>query len=122
MFSQVPRVICSSSSNAGTAGAHGIQARAVATAAIVRPAENLLAPRLLIGGQRPYNFKAESNAQVEKKSTKLDMPATVRTNARGLILLLVGVIPGALIVVGQQGEPMTKKQILVSDWIENAIK
>ena len=39
-----------------------------------------------------------------------------------LILLLVGVIPGTLIVVGQQGEPETKKQIPVSDRIENAIK
>ena len=58
----------------------------------------------------------------KKNSLKLDMPAAIRRNARGLILLLVGVIFGTLIVVGQQGEPMTKKQIPVSDRIENAIK
>ena len=58
----------------------------------------------------------------KKNSLKLDMPAAIRRNARGLILLLVGVILGTLIVVGQQGEPMTKKQTPVSDRIENAIK
>lgn len=58
----------------------------------------------------------------KKNSLKLDMPAAIRRNTRGLILLLVGVIPGTLIVVGQQGEPMSKKQIPVSDRIENAIK
>ena len=50
------------------------------------------------------------------------MPALVRTKARGLILLFVSVIPGTLIVVGQQKEPTTKKQIPVADRIENAIK
>ena len=58
----------------------------------------------------------------KKNSLKLNMPAAIRRNARGLILLLVGVILGTLIVVGQQGEPMTKKHIPVSDRIENAIK
>ena len=61
--------------------------------------------------------------KLEKKLAEVDMPAAVRRNARGLILLLVGgLIFGALIVVGQQGEPMAKKQIPVSDRIENAIK
>jgi len=58
----------------------------------------------------------------KKNSLKLEMPAAIRRNARGMILLLVGVILGTLIVVGQQGEPMTKKQIPVSERIENAIK
>jgi hypothetical protein len=58
----------------------------------------------------------------KKNSLKLNMPAAIRRNARGLILLLVGVILGALIVVGQQGEPMLKKQTPVPDRIENAIK
>src|SRR4026209_270749 len=58
----------------------------------------------------------------KKNSLKLNMPKAIRRNARGLILLLVGVILGTLIVVGQQREPMTKKQIPVSDRIENAIK
>ena len=60
--------------------------------------------------------------ELRKPSLKLDMPAAVRRHARGLILLLVGVIPGTLIVVAQQGEPVTKKQMPVSDRIENAIK
>ena len=58
----------------------------------------------------------------KNNSLKVTMPAAVRRTARGLILLLVGVIFGTLIVVGQQGEPMTKKQIPVSDRFENAIK
>ena len=58
----------------------------------------------------------------KKNSVKLDLPAAIRRNARRLILLLVGLILGTLIVVGQQGEPMTKKQIPLSDRIENAIK
>ena len=58
----------------------------------------------------------------KKNSLKLNMPAAIRRNARGLILLLVGVILGTLIVMGQQGEPMTKKQIPVPDRFENAIK
>lgn len=58
----------------------------------------------------------------KKDSLKLDMPPAIRRNARGLILILVGVILGTLIVVGQQGAPMTKKQIPVSDRFENAIK
>jgi hypothetical protein len=60
--------------------------------------------------------------KLKKNSLKKGMPAAIRRNARGLILLLVGVILGTLIVVGQQGEPMTKKQIPVSERIENAIK
>jgi len=60
--------------------------------------------------------------KLKKNSLKLHMPAAIRKNARGLILLLVGVMIGALIVVGQQGEPMAKKQIPVSDRFENAIK
>lgn len=60
--------------------------------------------------------------KLEKNSRKSDMPAAVRRKTRGLILLLVGVILGTLIVVGQQGEPMTKKQIPVSDRLESAIK
>ena len=58
----------------------------------------------------------------KKNSVKLDLPAAIRRNARRLILLLVGLILGTLIVVGQQGEPMTKKQIPLFDRIENAIK
>jgi hypothetical protein len=60
--------------------------------------------------------------KLKKNSLKLDMPAAVQRNARGLILLLVGVIFGTSIVVGQQGAPMTKKQIPVFDRFENAIK
>lgn len=60
--------------------------------------------------------------KLKKNSLKLHMPAAIRKNARVLILLLVGVMIGALIVVGQQGEPMAKKQIPVSDRFENAIK
>ena len=58
----------------------------------------------------------------KKNSLKLDMPAAIRRNARGLILLLVGVVLGTSIVVGQQEEPRSKKQVPVSDRIENAIK
>ena|ERR1051325_6457206 len=50
------------------------------------------------------------------------MPAAVRRNARGLIILLVSVILGTLVVVAQQREPMTTKKTPVSDRIENAIK
>jgi hypothetical protein len=56
-------------------------------------------------------------------SLKLDPPSAVaRKNATAIIVLLVVVILGALIVVGQQGEPMTKKDIRVTDRFENAIK
>ena len=58
----------------------------------------------------------------KKNSVKLDMPAAIRRNARRLILFPVGVILGTLIVVGQQGGPASKKQIPLSDRIENAIK
>lgn len=58
----------------------------------------------------------------KKNSLKSGMPAAIRRNARGLILLLVCVSLGTLTVVGQQGGPMSKKQIPVSDRIENAIK
>ena len=58
----------------------------------------------------------------KKNSLKLNTPAAIRRNARGLILLLVGVILGTVIVVGQQEGPMSKKEIPVSDRIENAIK
>ena len=54
---------------------------------------------------------------------KLDTPAAVaRKNVKGLLVLLVVIILGTLIVVGQQGEPMTKKDIAVTDRFENAIK
>lgn len=39
-----------------------------------------------------------------------------------LIVLLVVIVLGALIVVGQQGDPMAKKDIPVTDRFENAIK
>jgi len=39
-----------------------------------------------------------------------------------LIVLLVVIILGALIVVGQQGDPMAKKDIPVTERFENAIK
>lgn len=58
----------------------------------------------------------------KKNSPKLDMPAAVRRNTRGLIFLLVGVILGTLIVVGQQGEPVTRNQIPVFDRLNNTIK
>lgn len=60
--------------------------------------------------------------KLKNNSLKLDPPAIARKNAKGLIALLVVVILGALIVVGQQGEPMTKKDISVKDRFENAIK
>jgi hypothetical protein len=43
-------------------------------------------------------------------------------NAKALIVLLVVIILGTLIVVGQQGEPVTKKDMPVTDRFENAIK
>jgi hypothetical protein len=43
-------------------------------------------------------------------------------NAKGLIVLLVVIILGTLIVVGQQGDPMAKKDIRVTDRFENSIK
>ena len=56
-------------------------------------------------------------------SLKLDPPAAMaRKNTTAIIVLLVVVILGALIVVGRQGEPMTKKDIRVTDRFENAIK
>ena len=59
----------------------------------------------------------------KNNSLKLDTPpAIVRKNAKVLIALLVVVILGALIVVGQQGEPMTKKNVSVRDRFESAIK
>ena len=39
-----------------------------------------------------------------------------------LIVLLVVIVLGALIVVGQQGDPVAKKDIPVTDRFENAIK
>jgi len=57
-----------------------------------------------------------------KTLLKLDMLRAVRTNATKLILLFVSVILGTLIVVGQQEEPTTKKQMPVANRIENAIK
>ena len=45
--------------------------------------------------------------KLKNNSLKLDPPApVVRKNATAIIVLLVVVILGALIVVGQQGEPM----------------
>lgn len=38
--------------------------------------------------------------KLKKHSRKLDLPAAVRRNARGLMFLLVGVALGTLIVVG----------------------
>lgn len=60
--------------------------------------------------------------QSKKNSLKLNMPPAFRRKAGGLVLLMIGVIPGILIVVAQQGEPMTQKQIPVFDRIENVIK
>lgn len=61
--------------------------------------------------------------KLKNNSLKLDTRAAIaRKNGKGLIALLVVVILGALIVVGQQGEPMTKKDIPVTDRFENAIK
>ena len=61
--------------------------------------------------------------KLKNNSLKLDPPSAVaRKNATAIIVLLVVVILGALIVVGQQGEPMTKKDIRVTDRFENAIK
>lgn len=61
--------------------------------------------------------------KLKNNSRKLDTPAVIaRKNAKALIVLLVIVIMGTLIVVGQQGEPMTKKDIPVTDRFENAIK
>ena len=61
--------------------------------------------------------------KLKNNSLKLDPPlAVARKNATAIIVLLVVVILGALIVVGQQGEPMAKKDIRVTDRFENAIK
>ena len=61
--------------------------------------------------------------KLKNNSVKLNTPAAaVRKNTGVLILVLAGVILGALIVVGQQGEPMTKKDIPVTERFENAIK
>jgi len=61
--------------------------------------------------------------KLKNNSLKLDPSAAVaRKNTTTLIVLLVVVILGALIVVGQQGEPMAKKDIRVTDRFENAIK
>ena len=61
--------------------------------------------------------------KLKYNSMKLNTPAAaMRQNTRVLILLLVGVILGALIVVGQEGAPMTKKDVPVTDRFENAIK
>ena len=59
--------------------------------------------------------------ELKKSLLTFDRSAALRRIARGLILLLAGVIPGTLIVVGQQEEPVTK-QMPVSDRIENVIK
>lgn len=59
----------------------------------------------------------------QNKSLKLDTPAAVvRKNTRALIVLLLAGILCTLIVVGQQGEQVTKKNIPVTDRFENAIK
>ena len=56
-------------------------------------------------------------------SLKLNAPAAfLRKNAKGLIVLLVGVLLGTFIVVGQQGEQVKKKDIPVADRFEKAIK
>lgn len=61
--------------------------------------------------------------KLKNNSLKLGPPAAVaRKNATAIFVLLVVVILGALIVVGQQGEPMAKKDIRVTDRFENAIK
>ncbi len=60
--------------------------------------------------------------ELKKSLLTFDRSAAVRRIARSLILLVVGVILGTLIVVGQQEKPVTKKQIPVSDRIENVIK
>ena len=60
---------------------------------------------------------------MENNSLKLDTQAVIaRKNGKTLIVLLVVVILGTLIVVGQQGESMTKKDTPVTDRFENAIK
>lgn len=50
------------------------------------------------------------------------LAAAMRKNTRVLILLLVEVTLGALVVVGQEGAPVTKKDAPVTDRFENAIK
>lgn len=60
--------------------------------------------------------------KLKNNSLKIDTPAVARKNAKGLIVLLVVIILGTLIVVGQQGDPMAKKDIPVTDRFENAIK
>lgn len=50
------------------------------------------------------------------------LAAAMRTNTGVLRLLLVGVILGASVVVGQEGAPMTKKDAPVTDRFEKAIK
>lgn len=58
--------------------------------------------------------------KLKKNSHKLNTSAIARTNAKGLIVLLVVAILGTLIVVGQQGEP--NKNVSATDRFENAIK
>src|ERR1044072_6832422 len=61
--------------------------------------------------------------KLKNNSLKLDPRAAVaRKKGTAIIVLLVVVILGALIVVGQQGEPVAKKDIHVTDRFENAIK
>src|ERR1044072_4524843 len=103
MYLLVPRVIRISSSNAGTAVAHGIQARAVATAAgVVMAIRESACPNSGLAVNGHIISKEKPMPKLKKNSRKSAMPAAVRRNTRGLILLLVGVILGTLIVVGQQ--------------------
>jgi hypothetical protein len=60
--------------------------------------------------------------KLKNNSLKINTPAVARKNPKGLIVLLVVIILGTLIVVGQQGDPMAKKDIPVADRFENAIK
>jgi hypothetical protein len=57
--------------------------------------------------------------KLKDNSRKID--AVARKNIKGLLVLLIIVILGTLIVAGQQGEPMTKKNIQVTERFENAI-
>ena len=61
--------------------------------------------------------------KLKTNPSKLDTRAAViGKNLKGFMVLLVVVILGALIVVGQQGEPMAKKDVPATDRFENAIK
>ena len=61
--------------------------------------------------------------KLKNNTLKLNPPgAGVRKNATAIVVLMVAVILGALLVVGQQGEPMAKKENRVTDRFENAIK